>query len=302
MPMPMPQAPSPDCDFASGSGALSPEMCSVTTSNSEVSPVARLYFRRDPSLKLSLPLPQTDDFLDDILSLESGGAAGDLDLSGELSGGVKRESLPLSDAEMHAMAKDRQKKDNHNMIERRRRFNINDRIKELGALLPKTDDPFYEVIRDVRPNKGTILKSSVDYIKCLREEVDKLKRGELRRRQTELHNRKLLLRIQELERATGPRADELQWQPPPREERPRSRYPYSAVSVSLFISLSDQIKLRRSIVSDFFSLENIEREIRNANCNFKFCDRNVCFHFEPALLARIVYGILQFRGRDNYRS
>lgn len=28
--------------------------------------------------------------------------------------------------------KDRQKKDNHNMIERRRRFNINDRIKELG--------------------------------------------------------------------------------------------------------------------------------------------------------------------------
>lgn len=53
-------------------------------------------------------------------------------------------------------------------VERRRRFNINDRIKELGTLLPKTNDPFYEVIRDVRPNKGTILKSSVDYIKCLR--------------------------------------------------------------------------------------------------------------------------------------
>jgi hypothetical protein len=31
--------------------------------------------------------------------------------------------------------KDRQKKDNHNMIERRRRFNINDRIKELGKNL-----------------------------------------------------------------------------------------------------------------------------------------------------------------------
>jgi hypothetical protein len=35
--------------------------------------------------------------------------------------------------------KERQKKNNHNMIERRRRFNINDRIKELGMLLPSTE-------------------------------------------------------------------------------------------------------------------------------------------------------------------
>lgn len=81
-------------------------------------------------------------------------------------------------------------------VERRRRFNINDRIKELGTLLPKTNDPFYEVIRDVRPNKGTILKSSVDYIKCLRDEVNRLKQSEQRRKQIELHNRKLMLRIQ----------------------------------------------------------------------------------------------------------
>lgn len=81
-------------------------------------------------------------------------------------------------------------------VERRRRFNINDRIKELGTLLPKTNDPFYEVIRDVRPNKGTILKSSVDYIKCLRDEVNRLKHSEQRRKQIELHNRKLTLRIQ----------------------------------------------------------------------------------------------------------
>lgn len=64
----------------------------------------------------------------------------------------------------------------------------------------KTNDPFYEVIRDVRPNKGTILKSSVDYIKCLRDEVNRLKQGEQRRKQIEIHNRKLMLRIQELER------------------------------------------------------------------------------------------------------
>ncbi|KAG7238316.1 hypothetical protein INR49_031027 [Caranx melampygus] len=50
---------------------------------------------------------------------------------------IKRE---LSDAEARALAKERQKKDNHNLIERRRRFNINDRIKELGTMIPKTND------------------------------------------------------------------------------------------------------------------------------------------------------------------
>ncbi|XP_036327110.1 uncharacterized protein LOC118739709 isoform X2 [Rhagoletis pomonella] len=113
--------------------------------------------------------------------------------------GIKQEPQSYTDAEMHALAKDRQKKDNHNMIERRRRFNINDRIKELGTLLPKTNDPYYEVVRDIRPNKGTILKSSVDYIKCLKHEVSRLKQNEMRQRQMESQNRKLLNRIKELE-------------------------------------------------------------------------------------------------------
>ena len=65
--------------------------------------------------------------------------------------------------EMKQFTKDRQKKDNHNAIERRRRFNINDRIKELGTLLPKQDP-------EIRPNKGTILKSSVDYIEALQND------------------------------------------------------------------------------------------------------------------------------------
>ncbi|XP_072945830.1 transcription factor E3 [Epargyreus clarus] len=143
---------------------------------------------------------EADEFLEDILSLDSG--AGPLSSSEPPStaSSVAGDCALLTDADMHALAKDRQKKDNHNMIERRRRFNINDRIKELGTLLPKTNDPFYEVIRDVRPNKGTILKSSVDYIKCLRDEVNRLKQSEQRRKQIELHNRKLMLRIQELER------------------------------------------------------------------------------------------------------
>lgn len=85
------------------------------------------------------------------------------------------------------------------LVERRRRFNINDRIKELGTLLPKTNDPYYEVVRDLRPNKGTILKSSVDYIKCLKHEVSRLKQTEARQKQIEYENRRLLLRIQVLE-------------------------------------------------------------------------------------------------------
>ncbi|XP_022835826.1 transcription factor EC isoform X2 [Spodoptera litura] len=155
---------------------------------------------RSPGIPSASNNSEADEFLEDILSLDSG--AGPLSSSGPPSAAssVAGDCALLTESDMHALAKDRQKKDNHNMIERRRRFNINDRIKELGTLLPKTNDPFYEVIRDVRPNKGTILKSSVDYIKCLRDEVNRLKQGEQRRKQIEIHNRKLMLRIQELER------------------------------------------------------------------------------------------------------
>ncbi|KAJ8707526.1 hypothetical protein PYW08_010778 [Mythimna loreyi] len=155
---------------------------------------------RSPAMPSASNNSEADEFLEDILSLDSG--AGPLSSSGPPSAAssVAGDCSLLTDSDMHALAKDRQKKDNHNMIERRRRFNINDRIKELGTLLPKTNDPFYEVIRDVRPNKGTILKSSVDYIKCLRDEVNRLKQSEQRRKQIEIHNRKLMLRIQELER------------------------------------------------------------------------------------------------------
>ncbi|XP_043479482.1 microphthalmia-associated transcription factor isoform X1 [Leptopilina heterotoma] len=163
-------------------GAMSPDLSSVATSNSEA-----------------------EDLLDDILSFEAGSLgdglkdsqAGSLTSLPDLQ--IKPEPLLLTDAEIHALAKDRQKKDNHNMIERRRRFNINDRIKELGTLLPKTNDPYYEIVRDVRPNKGTILKSSVEYIKLLKNELTRMKQSELRHKQLENQNRRLLLRVQELE-------------------------------------------------------------------------------------------------------
>uniref|UniRef100_A0A667ZZ70 Transcription factor binding to IGHM enhancer 3a n=1 Tax=Myripristis murdjan TaxID=586833 RepID=A0A667ZZ70_9TELE len=95
--------------------------------------------------------------------------------------------------EAKALIKERQKKDNHNLIERRRRFNINDRIKELGGLIPKSSDP------EMRWNKGTILKASVDYIRKLQKEQQRAREMESRQRKLEHTNRSLLLRIQELE-------------------------------------------------------------------------------------------------------
>ncbi|XP_022108185.1 microphthalmia-associated transcription factor-like isoform X2 [Acanthaster planci] len=104
---------------------------------------------------------------------------------------IKQE--PLSEDHVRAFAKERQKKDNHNMIERRRRFNINDRIKELGTLIPKNIDP------DQRQNKGTILKCSVDYIMKLQKEQAKYKVAEEYQKKLQSVNRRMMLRIQELE-------------------------------------------------------------------------------------------------------
>lgn len=58
---------------------------------------------------------------------------------------------------------------------------------------------YYDCFRDVRQNKGGILKASVDYIRRLRHDRDRLSQNEARQRQLELQNRRLLLRIQQLE-------------------------------------------------------------------------------------------------------
>uniref|UniRef100_A0A8D3D0Q3 Melanocyte inducing transcription factor a n=1 Tax=Scophthalmus maximus TaxID=52904 RepID=A0A8D3D0Q3_SCOMX len=112
--------------------------------------------------------------------------------SGQYENYQRPDGFPV-EAEVRALAKERQKKDNHNLIERRRRFNINDRIKELGTLIPKSNDP------DMRWNKGTILKASVDYIRKLQREQQRAKELECRQRKVEHANRHLMLRIQELE-------------------------------------------------------------------------------------------------------
>ena len=54
----------------------------------------------------------------------------------------------------------------------------------------------YTSPRDMRTNKGTILKASVDYIRKLQKGQERMRTMEERQRQLELTNRKMLLRIQ----------------------------------------------------------------------------------------------------------
>lgn len=209
---------------------------------------------------------KAEELIDDLLSLESSSLASDgFKTDNSLTGSdlnIKNEPYLLSDAELHALAKDRQKKDNHNMIERRRRFNINDRIKELGTLLPKNNDPYYEIVRDVRPNKGTILKSSVEYIKCLKNEVHRLKQQEARQKQMESINRRLQLRVQELERQAkshGLPVSDFNWQnisvtsPPPYNSYSNQQNSHSVTNLLPPIVLQDPCRKMPDVISDALS-------------------------------------------------
>uniref|UniRef100_A0A8C2B034 Transcription factor EC n=1 Tax=Cyprinus carpio TaxID=7962 RepID=A0A8C2B034_CYPCA len=137
-----------------------------------------------------------DEVIDDLISLETGFKDGGLDCM-EPGILIFCNNIPifssLTEHDTRVLAKERQKKNNHNLIERRRRYNINYRIKELGTLIPKSNDP------DMRWNKGTILKASVEYIKWLQKEQRHARDLESRQKKLEQANRRLLLRIQELE-------------------------------------------------------------------------------------------------------
>uniref|UniRef100_A0A673HUP7 Transcription factor E3-like n=1 Tax=Sinocyclocheilus rhinocerous TaxID=307959 RepID=A0A673HUP7_9TELE len=179
-----------------------PERC-PSASSAPNSPMAHL--------NLGSNKEEMDDVIDDIISLESSfnddimslidsGLQLPNTLPGNLldvynSPGMTTPTITVSNsyAEARVFMKERQKKDNHNLIERRRRFNINDRIKELGAMIPKSNDP------EMRWNKGTILKASVDYIRKLQKEQQRAKEIEMRQKKLEQSNQSLLLRIQELE-------------------------------------------------------------------------------------------------------
>ncbi|KAL0089259.1 helix-loop-helix DNA-binding domain-containing protein [Phycomyces blakesleeanus] len=65
------------------------------------------------------------------------------------------------------MEKRRRRRESHNAVERRRRDNINDRIQELGYMLPDS----VENNGPNKPNKGAILRKSVDHIRQLQQDV-----------------------------------------------------------------------------------------------------------------------------------
>uniref|UniRef100_A0A1I7T2V9 BHLH domain-containing protein n=1 Tax=Caenorhabditis tropicalis TaxID=1561998 RepID=A0A1I7T2V9_9PELO len=90
--------------------------------------------------------------------------------------------------------RDRRKKDIHNMIERRRRYNINDRIKELGQMLPKTHQS-----KDMKLNKGTILKASCDYIRVLQKDREHALKHQQQQKSLENTAQKYADRVKELE-------------------------------------------------------------------------------------------------------
>uniref|UniRef100_A0A8C7JU75 Transcription factor binding to IGHM enhancer 3a n=1 Tax=Oncorhynchus kisutch TaxID=8019 RepID=A0A8C7JU75_ONCKI len=187
---PSPQSGSaPSLQPAASSSPSSPLAVLSLSSNKEE--MEDFFTLIDPGLQVANTMPVSVNMLD---VFSSGGmAAPNITVSNSCPADLHTVKTELTEVEAKAMMKERQKKDNHNQIERRRRFNINDRIKELGALIPKSSDP------ETRWNKGTILKASVDYIRRLQKEQQRAKEVETRQRKLEHSNRNLLLRIQELE-------------------------------------------------------------------------------------------------------
>ncbi len=54
----------------------------------------------------------------------------------------------------------KKRRESHNQVERRRRDHINEKIQELASLLPE-----FPTDAQNKPNKGVILKRSVDYLR-----------------------------------------------------------------------------------------------------------------------------------------
>lgn len=106
---------------------------------------------------------------------------------------VRAQSNAGSNGDDNDQYRDRRKKDIHNMIERRRRYNINDRIKELGLMLPKHS------AEDIKLNKGTILKASCEYIRQLQRDRDIMSRQAQNQTKLEDTARAYADRVKELE-------------------------------------------------------------------------------------------------------
>uniref|UniRef100_A0A3Q2P1B6 Melanocyte inducing transcription factor b n=1 Tax=Fundulus heteroclitus TaxID=8078 RepID=A0A3Q2P1B6_FUNHE len=110
--------------------------------------------------------------------------------------GMPQQALPISNscpANLSSIKREYsgEQKTEHIEYRRTKKANHNDTIDRNNGI--------FVICRDMRWNKGTILKASVDYIRRLQREQQRTKELENRQKKLEHANRHLMLRIQELE-------------------------------------------------------------------------------------------------------
>jgi len=150
--------------------------------------------------------PENYNLLNSVLNLEESPMAEMNTVFRNVTDKVAMEWLDLMDfkeeqnAEENSPEIDRERKKKHNRIERARRLFIDAKIRELEFLLPKTNENFHELAKDIKHNKGGILGASVDYLRILK--YDQIKKQEIEERCNiqDLQNRKLMMKLQEYER------------------------------------------------------------------------------------------------------
>jgi len=107
---------------------------------------------------------------------------------------------PAYDDERSNPEKESERKRKHNQIEKARRLFIDAKIRELGFLLPKLNEAYHELAKDIKYNKGGILKAAVSYLRILKSDQIKKQKFEDKCRVQELQKRKLIMKIQEYEK------------------------------------------------------------------------------------------------------
>merc|ERR1712179_250771 len=107
---------------------------------------------------------------------------------------------PTYDDERSNPEKESERKRKHNQIEKARRLFIDAKIRELGFLLPKINEAYHDLAKDIKYNKGGILKAAVSYLRILKSDQIKKQKFEDKCRAQELQKRKLIMKIQEYEK------------------------------------------------------------------------------------------------------
>ncbi|KAI8145865.1 helix-loop-helix DNA-binding domain-containing protein [Fennellomyces sp. T-0311] len=128
--------------------------------------------RRWPPFPMSAP---AEIGFNDFYSTSSGHMNPALALQPQPSHGSLQDDYAVQINLQMMMEKKRRRRESHNAVERRRRENINERIQELGSLLPEhmLDECSSNSAGGAgnKPNKGAVLRKSVEHIKLLQHDV-----------------------------------------------------------------------------------------------------------------------------------